>query len=214
MRSYSGESIEVLGETDVTVSYEQQQAQLPLIVVRGTGPSLFGRNWLANIRVNWESIYKVHVDDALAKVLTTHKKVFEEGLGKLKGYTAKIHVDPRATPRFCKARPVPYALKNMVEEELDRLQREDIIEPVQFAEWAAPIVPVVKKDKKSLRICGDFKRTVNSASKLDKYPIPKIEDLFAQLTGTPSPGISRLKIPNSSPVVVTLQYSKFQNLLN
>ena len=71
----------------------------------------------------------------------------------------------------------------MVEEELDRLQREDIIEPVQFAEWAAPIVPVVKKDKKSLRICGDFKRTVNSASKLDKYPIPKIEDLFAQLTG-------------------------------
>ena len=62
LRTYSGESIEVLGETDVTVSYEQQQAQLPLIliVVRGTGPSLFGRNWLAKIRVNWESIYIVH----------------------------------------------------------------------------------------------------------------------------------------------------------
>ena len=106
-RTYSGESIEVLGETDVTVSYEQQQAQLPLIVVRGTGPSLFGRNWLAKIRVNWESIYKVHADDALAKVLTTHKKVFEEGLGKLKGYTAKIHVIRELHPAFVRPDPFP-----------------------------------------------------------------------------------------------------------
>ncbi len=55
---------------------------------------------------------------------------------------------------------------------------------MQTAEWAAPIVTVVKKDeKKSIRICGDFKCTVNSASKLDRYPIPKIEDLFASIAG-------------------------------
>ena len=71
----------------------------------------------------------------------------------------------------------------MVEEELAHLEKEGIIEPVQFAEWAAPIVPVLKKEKKSLRICGDFKQTVNRASKLDKYPIPKIEDLFAKMCG-------------------------------
>ena len=71
----------------------------------------------------------------------------------------------------------------MVEEELARLEKEEIIEPVQFAEWAAPIVPVLKKEKKSLRICGDFKQTVNRASKLDKYPIHKIEDLFAKMSG-------------------------------
>ena len=70
-----------------------------------------------------------------------------------------------------------------VEEELERLVSEGIIEPVQFADWAAPIVPVVKSDGKSLRICGDFKLTVNQASKLDRYPIPKVEDLFAKLAG-------------------------------
>jgi len=53
---------------------------------------------------------------------------------------------------------------------------------VQFADWAAPIVPVLKADGKCLRICGDFKVTVNKASKLDRYPIPKIEDLFATLS--------------------------------
>jgi len=68
------------------------------------------------------------------------------------------------------------------EEKLDRLVQEDILEPVQFSEWAAPIVPVIKPDK-SVRICGDFKLTVNQASKLDRYPIPRIDDLFATLAG-------------------------------
>ena len=46
-----------------------------------------------------------------------------------------------------------------------------------------PIVPVLKKDKKSVRICGDFKRTVNPVARLDRYPIPKVDDLFTSLGG-------------------------------
>ena len=65
--------------------------------------------------------------------------------------------------------------------ELERLTRERIIEPVQYAEWAAPIVPVLTSDKTSVRICGVFKLTVNQASKMDHYTIPKVEDLFATL---------------------------------
>ena len=48
---------------------------------------------------------------------------------------------------------------------------------------AAPIVPVLKSDKSSIRICGDFRVTVNKAVKLDSYPIPRVEDLFAKLSG-------------------------------
>ena len=44
-------------------------------------------------------------------------------------------------------------------------------------------MPILKRDLKSVRICGDFKLTVNQASKLDRYPIPKIEDLFAKVNG-------------------------------
>ena len=57
-----------------------------------------------------------------------------------------------------------------------------IITPISFSEWAAPIVPVIKNDK-TIRICGDFRVTINQASKLDQYPIPKVEDLFSQLSG-------------------------------
>ena len=52
---------------------------------------------------------------------------------------------------------------------------------MEFSNWAAPIVPVLKSDKLSVRICGDFRMTVNPVSKLDRYPIPRIEDLFANL---------------------------------
>ena len=48
---------------------------------------------------------------------------------------------------------------------------------------ASPIVAVLKEDRKSVRLCGDFKQTINPVSKLDHYPLPKIEDLFATLAG-------------------------------
>ena len=57
-----------------------------------------------------------------------------------------------------------------------------IYEPIQYYKWAAPIVPVLK-DYGTVRICGDYKQTINQASLCDKYPVPKTEDLFATLNG-------------------------------
>ena len=91
--------------------------------------------------------------------------------------------NPHVVPHFCKSRTVPYALRARVEDELERLVELGVLEPVQFAEWAAPIVLCMKSDKSSIRICGDFKITINCSIKLDQYPFPKIEDLFAKLSG-------------------------------
>ncbi len=41
---------------------------------------------------------------------------------------------------------------------------------------------MLKSDKKSVRLCGDFKVTVNAVAKLDRYPVPKVEDLFTTLS--------------------------------
>ena len=182
MQTYLGEPINVRGQAQMEVQYEQQRMKLPLVVVDGNGPTLFGRQWLDSIKLNWRSINHVK-SRSLQSVLDGHPEVFKSELGTLKGYEAKIFVDPDARPRFCKARSVPYAMTEKVEEELERLEKEGIIEPVQFADWAAPIVAVLKADGRSVRICGDFKVTINQASKLDRYPIPKIEDLLARLAG-------------------------------
>ena len=57
-----------------------------------------------------------------------------------------------------------------------------VITPVQHSDWAAPIVPIMKKDG-TLRLYGDYKVTINQALIPDNYPLPKIEDIFAALGG-------------------------------
>ena len=43
----------MLGTIDVLVKYGNQETTLPLLVVKGEGPSLLGRNWLEKIQLNW-----------------------------------------------------------------------------------------------------------------------------------------------------------------
>lgn len=66
--------------------------------------------------------------------------------------------------------------------QVNRLQDRNIITPVRYSPWAAPIVPVVKANG-SLCICGDYKVTVNRALQQDTYPLHQVEDLLAALAG-------------------------------
>ena len=45
--------------------------------------------------------------------------------------------------------------------------------------WGAPVLFVKKKDGK-LRLCIDFKQ-LNKVTAKNKYPLPRIDDLFVQL---------------------------------
>ena len=81
---------------------------------------------------------------------------------------------------------LPDSICNKVEEELAQLQSPGIITLVQFADWAAPIVPVLKADKYTVIICGDFMMTVNQASRLGKYPIPKLRTCSPRCQEEPS----------------------------
>ena len=52
----------------------------------------------------------------------------------------------------------------------------------EISNWAAPIITVPKPDG-GIRICGDYKVTINPILEVDQYPVPKAEDLFATLAG-------------------------------
>lgn len=57
----------------------------------------------------------------LSQLLKAHKKVFDKGVGTLKGIKAKTELEENKTPKFHKARPVPYALRPKVEADLQNL---------------------------------------------------------------------------------------------
>ena len=178
LRTYSGHNIQPLGRTLLDVYHNDTHYQLYALVFPGTGPNLLGRDWLSVLQLNWAKVHRV--DDDM--FLEPYKDLFTTGLGKLEGVTAKLYVDETVQPCYCKPRPVPLAMRAKVESELDRLQEEGVIRPVEFSEWAAPIVPVLKASG-DIRICGDYKVTINQAVKVDKYPIQNIDDLFTKVSG-------------------------------
>lgn len=63
----------------------------------------------------------------------------------------------------------------------DRLLKEGIITPGKCAEWAAPVVPILKPVG-TVKLCADYKLTMNTISLLEQYLILQIQDLFAALT--------------------------------
>ena len=72
----------------------------------------------------------------------------------MKGVTAKIHTNPGVIPKFHMDRLVPSALLVKVEADLESLQTQGVIKSVQFSDWAAAILPVLKSDG-DVHICGD-----------------------------------------------------------
>ena len=201
LKTYTGQNLRVLGQLTVDVQYEQQRNSLPLLVVTGQGPPLLGRNWLAHIRLNWQqvrlSINTLSTD--IDQLLDKYKDVFSPELGTLKGIYAKLTLKPNADPKIFKPRPVPYALRDAIERDLERLESLGVIEKVSYSDWAAPIVPVPKPDG-SIRICGDYKVTINPLLKVDQFPVPKAEDLFSTLAG--GKYFSKLDLTNAYQQVV------------
>ncbi len=119
------------------------QENLKLQVVGNDGPTLLGRDRLKTLTLDWPQLNLLQqAPEKWKELVEKFEVVFKEELGHIKGYKASIQLKDNAKSSFYKARNVPYALKEKVEIELDRLERDGEIEKVSTSQWAAPIVPV------------------------------------------------------------------------
>ena len=66
-------------------------------------------------------------EGALGETLRKYSRVFRSELGTLHGFQAKIHVNLDTVPMFCSARPVPYSMRPLVEEELEKLVSQGVM---------------------------------------------------------------------------------------
>ena len=144
-------------------------------------PPLLGCDWLHSIKLDWAELHHVKKGSS-ADTVNKFPTVFQKNVGTIKGYKANIRLKEGAKPIFKKSRPVAYALQPILEAELNRMQKEGILEPVESSEWATPLVVVPKMNGK-IRVCGDFKVTINQCVETKQYPLPTVEDIFAHLAG-------------------------------
>ena len=58
LKTYTGEHLKIKGQASVEANYNGQNVTLSLQIVEGSGPALFGRNWLRTVKLDWGSIKK------------------------------------------------------------------------------------------------------------------------------------------------------------
>ncbi|KAK8777013.1 hypothetical protein V5799_029642, partial [Amblyomma americanum] len=177
--TWSKEALPVLGQASVLVEFKGRKAKLPLLVVQKQGNSLIGRNWFNPLGIGLRGIQQVNVED----VPSRFPEVFRRDLPGFNGPPVHIELKDDAQPVFLKSRPVPLALKDDVANEVDRLVQQGVWEPVSYSNWATPLVVVRKKDG-TLRLCGDYRSTVNKAIKSSGYPLPTTAEMLTALSSS------------------------------
>jgi Reverse transcriptase (RNA-dependent DNA polymerase). len=92
----------------------------------------------------------------------------------------RIDLAPGTTPLY--KRPYRMAANELAEvkKQLEELKEKGYIRP-STSPWGAPVIFVEKKDK-TKRMCVDY-RALNEVTIKNKYPLPRIDDLFDQLKG-------------------------------
>lgn len=180
---YVGNKITPIGKVKLSVDYNNKTTSIWVYIVPNGGPPLLGRNDLILLGIdNFSTCNFTGVTHNVNLILNEYKDVFSDGLGSFNAYQVSLKVKQDSVPKFCKARPVPLALREKVENEIDRLVHNQVLVPVDHREWATPVVPIRKNDG-TVRLCGDFKVTVNLVLVGTEYPLPKIEHLYAKISG-------------------------------
>ncbi|GFW23910.1 uncharacterized protein K02A2.6 [Trichonephila clavipes] len=128
---------------------------------------------------DWPAIkaFRAKTEQNLNNLLREYKDIFDDKLGEINNYEAKLKLRHGVKPIFCRVRTVPFALKGRVENEIDRLEKEGIIEKVDSSEWATPVVPVVKSDG-SIRLCADYSVTLNPNLIVPQHPLPRLDEIL------------------------------------
>ncbi|GFV67477.1 uncharacterized protein K02A2.6 [Trichonephila clavipes] len=183
-KTYKGDSIIPLGYVTVRVKYKNQKVNLNLYIVKENLDTILGREWLYKIHLDWPAIkaFRAKTEQNLNNLLREYKDIFDDKLGEINNYEAKLKLRYGVKPIFCRVRTVPFALKGRVENEIDRLEKEGIIEKVDSSEWATPVVPVVKSDG-SIRLCADYSVTLNPNLIVPQHPLPRLDEIFGSLNG-------------------------------
>eukprot|EP00745_Piridium_sociabile_P002381 TRINITY_DN1145_c0_g1_i6.p1 TRINITY_DN1145_c0_g1~~TRINITY_DN1145_c0_g1_i6.p1 ORF type:complete len:1434 (+),score=199.20 TRINITY_DN1145_c0_g1_i6:329-4630(+) len=153
------------------------QAELDDGVILPTIPSIQGET-TENIRIDAGLSPSRQKD--LKAVFSDFKEVFTDKPGVAKTDVVHVIRVTSEVPIRLKPYPLPFASKQIVEDEVRSMLELGVIERSQ-SPYSSPIV-LVKKPDGSTRFCIDF-RALNKVTVFDAEPIPNVESLFCQLSG-------------------------------
>ncbi|XP_024081037.1 uncharacterized protein K02A2.6-like [Cimex lectularius] len=189
LTDYVGHPIRPIGKTLIPVNCPKYNGKMEFYIIDKGGPPLIGRKGLnllnqtgvSQIFYNEMKICPDAPED-IRQILSEFPSVFSREGGVFSGKKVTLKVKENVRPVFLRARTLPIALKDKVEEELKRLVKEDILEPVDHSPWGTPIVPVLKPNG-TIRVCGDYRCTVNPFLEETGNSLPRVDHLCSNFGG-------------------------------
>ncbi|UYV63174.1 K02A2.6-like, partial [Cordylochernes scorpioides] len=179
VRTYDGTVVPILGKINVKVECQDITYKLRALVVKGEKRALMGREWINRLKLGCFAVKHMPVENTIEEILKENQALFVETTEPIKGFTFSVNMCD-VNPIFHKARPVPFAIRPAVTEALDKMVAKGYLCEVASSKWATPVVVVPKKNKE-IRICCDFKVTLNKYLDTAAYPLPTQQDLFSTL---------------------------------
>ena len=106
------------------------------------------------------------------------------GLGKLKDFQVKLHIDESIPPVAQPHRRIPFHVRQQLEEQLRKDEELGVIEHIEGpTPWVSPIVVAPKpKQPGKIRVCVDM-RQANQAVKRERHLTPTIKEMIGDLNG-------------------------------
>ncbi|PFX13288.1 Retrovirus-related Pol polyprotein [Stylophora pistillata] len=187
--AYGGRELKIEGQFQTEVSVPKAKVVADFIVVE-SGRCLLGYSSatdLGILRVDLSGTLGTGdcntVDGTFVGGLKAKYPSVFQGIGKLKDYQLKLHIDPSVTPVVQKMRRVPFSVKDKVTAKVNELLEKDIIEKVEGPTvWVSPVV-VAPKPSGDIRLCVDMRRA-NEAIIRERLPIPTIDEVLESLNGS------------------------------
>lgn len=179
--SASGEPIKILGKFNCLAQINGRKHTGTCYVAERDDLNVFGNEWMEDL-----GLFDVPINSVCSQVKAGNDPqhdfpiLFESSLGLCNKMKASLTLKPDTKPIFRKARPVAFAAQEPIEAELKRLQLMGVITPIDYSDYAAPIVVVRKADGR-IRICADYSTGLNDALEPHQYPLPTTEDIHSKL---------------------------------
>lgn len=117
--------------------------------------------------------------DNLYALLVNYLEFMTARPGKCKLFSYKFHVNT-TQPTVAYSRPVPFALRPAIREQIDQLIKDDILE-VSDSPFINPL-SVVHKEGKKIRICVDA-RKINQFTEPDRERVAPMHELLQRFNG-------------------------------
>lgn len=184
LSNYNGSKINNIGEITVQCEFKNKlltnvKFQVVKDCKEGT-PVVLGIPTIQKLNLLTKTVRHMTGVEETDKLLQEYESVFDENLGEIKNVEYDINLIEGSEGKVVPCRKIPFSLLKPLKNELDRLEKLNIIKKVEEPTDFVNGLVIVKKADNSIRVCIDPQH-LNKCIKREHFKLPTFEEIAAEM---------------------------------